>query len=114
MAASSIAVLTLGVTAAANLTKYRAVTDAGAVPSAAARCLGFVQNDVTSGDRAAVVVQGTCMAEAGAAIAAAAAVELDSSGRVVTKSAGVTVGRVAPGYTAGASGDVVEIVLLPS
>lgn len=114
MAASSIALLTLGVTAGAALTKYRAVTEAGVVPSAAARCMGFVQQDVANGDRAPVVVQGTVQAEAGAAIAANAAVELDSSGRVVTKSAGVTVGRLCPGYTAGASGDVVEIMLYPS
>ena len=114
MAASSIAVLTLGTPAAANLTRYRAVTAAGAVPAAAARCLGFVQQDVVSGDRAPVVVQGTCIAEAGAAIAADAALELDASGRVITRSAGVTVGRMAPGQTAAASGDPVEIILLPS
>lgn len=114
MAASSVAVLTLGVTAGAALTKYRAVTEAGAVPSAAARCFGIIQQDAASGDRVGAVVMGTCIAEAGAAIAANAAVELDSSGRVVTKSAGVTIGRLAPGSVAGAAGDLVEVVLYPS
>lgn len=114
MAASSIGILTVGVTAGAALTAFRAVSDAGVLPTAAARCLGFVQQPVQSGDRAPVVVLGTVQAEAGAAIAANAAVELDSSGRVVTKSAGVTVGRLLPGYTASAAGDIVEIVLLPS
>lgn len=114
MAASSIAVLTLGVTASTGLTKYRAVSDTGGLPAAAARCLGFVQQDVISGDRAPVVVQGTVIAEAGATIAANAQVELDSSGRVVTKSAGVGVGRLTAGYTAGAAGDLVEVLLTPT
>lgn len=114
MAASKYPILTLTVQATAALTQYRAVTDDGAVPSAAARCLGIAATGGAIGDRVPVDVMGTTMAEAGAAIAAGAALELDSSGRVVTKSAGVTIGRMAPGYTAAAAGDVVEIVLLPS
>lgn len=114
MAASSASLLTLGVTASTALTAFRAVSDTGGLPAAAARCLGFVQQPVVSGDRAPVVVLGTVQAEAGAAIAAGAAVELDASGRVITKSAGTTVGRLMPGYTAGAAGDIVEIMLLPS
>ena len=49
-------------------------------------------------------IMGTTIAEAGAAIAANAAVELDGSGRVITKSAGVTVGRLMPGSVAAAAG----------
>ena len=114
MAATNKPLLTLGVLATAALTQYRAVTTAGAVPSAAAACLGFAEHGGAIGDRVPVTVMGTALAEAGAAISAGAAVELDSSGRVVTKSAGVTVGRLAPGYTAGASGDIVEVIMLPS
>ena len=114
MAASSVSLLTVGVTAAAALTAFRAVTEGGVVPAAAARCLGFVQQPVNNGDRAPVVVLGTVQAEAGAAIAANAQVELDASGRVVTKSAGTAVGRLLPGYTASAAGDIVEIMLIPT
>ncbi len=114
MAASAIQILTSSVVAAAALSQYRAVTEGGAVPSAAARCFGFTETAAATGERVPVGVMGTTIAEAGAAIAANAAVELDASGRVITKSAGVTVGRLMPGYTAGAAGDLVEIMLLPS
>ena len=114
MASSSYAILTLGVTLTAAATKYRAVSDTGGLPAAAARCLGFPIQDGVIGDRLPVVVTGTVIAEAGAAIAAGAAVELDALGRVITRSAGVIVGRLAPGSVAAASGDTVEIMLLPS
>lgn len=114
MAASKFSLLVSSVLAGAALSQYRAVTEAGAVPAAAARCFGFTETAAASGERVPVAVMGTTIAEAGAAIAANAAVELDASGRVVTRSAGVTVGRLMPGYTAGAAGDLVEIMLLPS
>ena len=114
MAASAIQILTSSVIAAANLSQYRAVTEAGAVPAAAARCFGFTETAAATGERVPVGILGTTIAEAGAAIAANAAVELDASGRVITRSAGVTVGRLMPGSVAGAAGDMVEILLMPS
>lgn len=114
MAASGIDILVMGVTATAALTANRAVTGAGAVPAAAANCLGIARVAAAIGERCPVTVLGTAIAEAGAAIAANAALELDASGRVVTKSAGATIGRMAPGYTASAAGDLVEIILIPN
>ena len=115
MAASNKPILTMGVLVITTAAvEKRAVAATGALPAAAAACLGFAEISAAIGERVPVTVMGTAAAEAGAAIAANAAVELDSLGRVVTKSAGVTVGRLAPGYTAGAAGDVVEVIMLPS
>lgn len=112
MATSAIKILTLSVIATAALTQYRAVTAAGALPAAAANCLGFADVSAAIGERAPVGVLGTTIAEAGAAIAAGAALELDAFGRVVTKSAGVTVGRALWGATA--AGNTLEILLIPN
>lgn len=114
MAAGATNLMQLGVVATALLTQYRGVTVAGAVPAAAATALGIAATGGAIGDRVPVVVLGTALAEAGAPIAAGAALEYDSVGRVVTRSAGVTIGRMAPGQVAAALGDVVEIVLIPN
>jgi len=114
MAASAKAELVLTVIATAALTQNRAVTVAGALPAAAGNSLGFAQTGGAIGEAVPVAVMGTAIAEAGAAIAAGAAVELDASGRVVTKSAGATVGRMAPGAVASAAGDMVEVLLIPN
>jgi len=110
MAASHVALLTLGVTATAAITRGQAVTPAGAVPSAAAEALGFAMNDAAIGDRVPVVALGTAIGIAGAAITAGALVEIGSTGRVVTKSAGVTVGRALT--AAAAAGDEVEVLVV--
>jgi hypothetical protein len=110
MAAGSFEVFTHSVIATAALTASRAVTAAGALPAAAARCLGFTKFSGVIGDRVAVAVLGSTVAEAGAAIALGAALELDALGRVITRTAGVTVGSALG--TAAAAGDKIEIVLI--
>lgn len=113
MAASSVSVLALGVTLSAASTQYRGIQLTGAAAAAAGNgCIA--QTTQAIGDRVTVTVLGTAIAEAGAAIAAGALLEFDASGRVVTKSAGVTIGRLAPGYTASAAGDLVEIIAIPN
>ena len=108
-------IMALSVTAAAAITAKRGVTSAGAVPAAGASVLGFARVPAVAGDVIAVDVLGVAEAEAGAAIAAGAAVEVDSLGRVITLASGVKVGRMAPYQSAAAAaGDVVEIVLIPS
>lgn len=109
------AILTLTVTAAATLSANRGVTGGGAVPAAAASVIGFTRTSGASGDLVPVDVLGTTVAEAGAAIAVGAAVEVDNLGRVITLASGVKVGRMAPGQAAaGAAGALVEIVLIPN
>ena len=111
MAAISFEVFSHSVVATAALTAARAVTVAGAVPAAAARCLGFAKFSGAIGERVNVAVLGTTVAEAGATIAAGAALELDASGRVITRSAGVTVGSA---LSAAVLGDKIAIILIPN
>lgn len=113
MAAGKTAILTKSVVATTALTQYRAVSHAGAVPAANGRCMGFANTSAAIGERAPVDVLGTTLAEAGAAISLGAQLGLDSSGRVVTYSTGAVVGSAAFS-AAGASGDVIEILLIPN
>jgi hypothetical protein len=112
MAASSTNTLVLSVIATAALTQFRGVTAAGAVPAAAAASLGFAQNGGAIGDAVPVVVLGTAIAEAGAAIAVGALIEIDATGRAITRSAGAIVGRALT--AAAAAGDQVEVFLIPN
>ena len=112
MAAACYKVLTLSVVAAAALSQYRAVNAAGAVPGAGARSLGVTDYAVGAGERVSVAVLGTAIAEAGAAFAIDAALELDSLGRFITKNAGATVARALT--AAGGAGNLVEILLIPN
>lgn len=105
-------ILTLSVIATAALTADRFVTAAGAVPAAGASALGVGRSTVAIGARQPVDVLGTSVIETGAAIAANAFVETDVSGRAITKAAGVTLGRLAPGEVATAAGQFVEVLLL--
>lgn len=105
-------IFSLTVTAAAALTAHRFVSTTGGVPAAGANTLGAALSDAASGAKVPVATVGTAIAEAGAAIAAGAALEVDNLGRVITKNTGVTVGRMAPGETAGAAGDKVEVILI--
>lgn len=110
------AVLTLHVVAAAALSAGRFVTTGGAVPAAGATCAGVTRSSAgAAGDLVPIDVLGTGWVEAGAAIAAGAAIETDNQGRAITKAAGVTLGRMAPGQAAAtAAGQMVEIVLIPN
>jgi hypothetical protein len=112
----NISVLTLSVVAAAALTIHRFVTALGAVPAAGAACIGVTRTGAAAaGDLVPVDVLGTAVVETGAAIAAGAAIECDSSGRAITHTSGVKLGRMAPGQAAaGAAGALVEVVLIPN
>lgn len=112
MAALSKSVHTIGVVAAASITQGQAVTAAGAVATAAGNAVGVAELDAASGARVPVTVLGTGIAIAGAAITAGAALEVGSTGRLVTRSAGVTVARALTG--AAANGDQIEVLLIPN
>jgi hypothetical protein len=112
MAASSTNTLVLSVVATAALTQFRAVNVAGAVPAAAANSLGPAQNGGAIGDAVPVVVLGTAIGEAGAAIAAGALLETNASGQYITRSAGAIVGRALT--AAAALGDQFEMMIIPN
>lgn len=109
---SKYPVLTLSVLAAAALVANRAVTAAGTVPGAGARCLGFTNTAAGIGDRVPLDAMGTTIAEAGGSFAAGAGLELDASGRVVTLASGVQVGHALE--ASGGVGKKVEILLIPN
>lgn len=112
MAASSKSVLTLGVIAAAAITQGRAVTAAGAVASAAGNAAGIAETDAAIGARVPYTALGTGLATAGAAVAVGAPLEVGAAGKLVTRSAGVTVARALS--AAVADGDQIEVLLIPN
>lgn len=107
----SLPLLKLTLTATAAIVANRFVTGAGAQTGAAGNALGVAETAAAIGEKLPVDVIGTAIVEAGAAIAANALVEADASGRAVTKSAGVTLGRLAPGESAAAAGQLIEVIL---
>lgn len=113
MPSGNLAILTLTVAAGGALAENRFVTQAGAYPAAAAKAFGVTRAAaLAAGELLAVDVQGTAVAEAGAAFAKDASLELDATGRVVTKTAGVGVARAME--AASAAGAFVEVLLTPS
>lgn len=113
MSRQMISLLPLTVTATATLTAERFVTAAGAVPSADANVLGVVRQAASSGDRVTVDTLGTAIVETGAAVTAGNTLKVDSSGRVIpwaTSGAKVALAL----QSAGASGDFIEVLLIPN
>jgi hypothetical protein len=107
------AILTLTVTAAAALSANRFVTAVGAVPAAAAACIGVTRTSAAAaGDLVPVDALGTTMVEVGAGgVAAGAGVECDNTGKAITLASGVQLGRA---LTAGAAGALIEVLLIPN
>ena len=109
----NIALLTKSFTAGATLAQYQPVTAAGAAASAAGNAVGFANVAAASGDLYPATVLGTSLAVAGAAITAGALVEVGSTvTQVVTKSAGVAIGRALS--AASQAGDIIEVLIIPN
>ena len=108
-------ILTETVTAASAIAAQRFVSPALAQTGAAGNAYGVSRYAGVAGDKIPVDLMGTTVVEAGAAISAGALVESDASGRAVTHSAGVILGRLAPGDAgASAAGQFVEVILFPN
>lgn len=103
--------LTLSVVAAATLTANRFVTATGAVPSANGNVVGVTRSGGSTGDLVPVDALGTAMVEASAGISAGAAVATTNDGRAVTHSTGAVVARA---LTAGTTGNLMEVLLIPN
>jgi len=110
MSMQAISIFTLSVVAAGAITKHRFVTHGNTQAGAAANTLGVARTAAAPNEGLTVDVIGTAVVEAGAAIAAGAAIETDATGRAVTKAAGVTVGRALQAATA--AGDFIEVLLI--
>lgn len=112
MPASARNLLVIGLTAGADLAQFQPVTAAGAAATAAGNAVGFTTIEAASGERVPVAVLGTAIGIAGGNIAAGAQVEVHTDvTQVVTKSAGVAIGRA---LHAAAAGEQVEILLIPN
>ena len=112
MAATNVSLLNIGLTSAAALAQYQPVQASGAAATAAGNAVGFCQTTVAAaGTRYPAVVIGTSIAIAGAAIAAGALVEVHTTvTHVVTRSAGISIGRAL--NAAAAAGDQIEVLLI--
>ena len=111
----NVSTLTLTVTAAVALAACRFVTQAGAYPAAGAAAFGVTRSSAeAAGDLVPVDVQGTAIAEAGAAITLDAPLMVDATGRVVPLTVGSKspVGRAMQAATA--AGQQIEILWVPS
>lgn len=110
MAVGKNTLLVHSLIATAALTQFRAVTGAGAIPAAGARVLGVAATGAAIGERVPVDIEGTTIAESGAAVAVDAALEVDSVGRFITKTSGVAVARALS--AASAAGQQMEVLLI--
>jgi len=113
MAKGNFAVLTIGVIAVAAIGQNRAISAAGNVAAAGGNAVGFTNTGAAAaGERLPVTALGTALATAGGAIALGAAVEVGAAGKVVTKAAGITVGRALT--AAVADGEQIEVLVIPN
>lgn len=100
--------LTLTRNATATISKFLAVTAAGAIASSGGDAIGFATHDAAIGEDFAVDVLGTTTAIAGASLSAGARVQVGSDGKVVAHTTGVSMGVLLFGA---ASGQPVEIFI---
>lgn len=112
MAATNVSLLTINRTSAAALAQYQPVQATGAAAAAAGNAVGFCQATVAAaGALYPVIVEGTSIAIAGAAIAVGALVEVHTTvTQVVTKAAGIAIGRALT--AAAAAGDQIEVLII--
>lgn len=112
MGRQHISLLALTVNAAGALNPHRFVGHDGNTAVAAGNALGVARTAAAIGEDLAVDVIGTAIVEAGGAISAGAEIEVGADGVAVTKNAGVTVARIAPGESASAAGELIEVLLI--
>lgn len=113
MAASAVDILTIGLIATGTVTQFQPIQASGANATAAGNAVGFARIGGAAGERIPTTVLGTSIAIAGAAISVGALVEVGATvTKVVTKSAGVAIGRALS--AAAADGDQIEVLILPN
>lgn len=100
---------TITLQAGADIIKHRFITINGTYPPAGARGIGVARTDMKTGGDVAVDVLGSAACEAGAAITKGAELQLDATGRVIPRVAGVRVGYAL--NAAGAAGSFVEVFI---
>lgn len=103
-------ILTTSITASGTAAKQTFIGFDGALCAAAAKALGVCAAATATTEQCPVITDGIAQVIAGAAVAVGDAVEADSSGYAITKSAGVINGYAMD--AASASGDVIRVHLI--
>jgi len=96
------------VLAAVALARFRFVNFDGATAGATDAALGVPVTAFDAGEQASVATHGEMLVEAGAAVAAGAAVQSDATGRAITLAAGVAAGRARDAATA--AGELIRVL----
>jgi len=111
----SLSTLCLTVMATAALANNRAVTQAGAYPSAGGLAFGLTRSDAASGDPTPVDVQGTAIATAGAAFSKDVPLMVGTDGKLIAHDGDGDKHAVARSMEAAtADGQLVEVLLVPT
>ncbi len=109
----NISLLAKSFIAAGTLAQFQPVQATGAAAAAAGNAIGSANVSAVSGDIFPATVMGTALFIAGGAIAAGALVEVHSTvTQVITKSAGIAIGRALNATST--AGDFVEVLLIPN
>jgi len=112
MSRQSTSLLALAVAATADVEAERFVTGAGAHAVAGGNTLGVSRFKAASGGYFTADVVGTAVVTAGGAIPAGAPIEVGANGKAIVLDEGVQVARAAPGASAAADGDPIEVLLI--
>lgn len=108
----AISLLALSVTAAGAIAACRFVAPGGAQAGDGVNTLGVARSAAASDEVFPVDVLGTAIVESGGALTADGLLQSDAAGRAVDKTTGVAVARLAPGESATAAGQFVEVILI--
>lgn len=107
----NIALLTKSYTAGGSVTQYQPMSPTGGNATAASNAIGFATVGGSTGDLIPVVVAGTALATAGGSVAVGDPLKVHTT---VTKlvAQGGTGTIVARALSAGADGDVIEVLIV--
>ena len=107
----NIALLTKSYTAGGSVTQYQPMTAAGGNATAASNAVGFATIGGSTGDLIPVVVAGTALAVAGGTVAVGDPLKVHTTVTQVVAQGGTgtIIGRA---MSAGASGDVIEVLIV--
>ena len=111
MAQGNIALLTKSFVAGGTVTQYQPVSPTGGNATAASNAIGFATTGAATGDRFPVVVAGTALAIAGGSVSVGDPLKVHSTVTKVVAQGG-TGEIIARALSAGADGDVIEVLIV--
>ena len=107
----NIALLTKSFTASGSVTQYQPVAPTGGNATAASNAIGFANVGASTGDVFPVTVMGTALAIAGGTVALGDPLKVHSTVTQLVAQGG-TGTIVARALSAGAAGDVIEVLIV--